>query len=49
MGFEPVLPENAAGKPDSGSRGSGRSWQRAEPHLRVVLERLKERERERRK
>jgi hypothetical protein len=48
-GFEPVLPENAGGKPDSGSRGQIAPGSELNPHLRAVLERLKERDRERRR
>ena len=48
-GFEPVLQENAAGKPDSGSRGRKAPGSDVNPHLRAVLERLKERDRERRR
>ncbi|HEX2369844.1 MAG TPA: hypothetical protein VHM94_11495, partial [Acidimicrobiia bacterium] len=43
-GFEPVLPEKAVGKPDSGSRG-----QIAPGSGLNVLERLKERDQERRR
>jgi hypothetical protein len=46
-GFEPVLPENAESKPDSGSRGQIAPGSEFNPHLRAVLERLKERDRER--
>ena len=45
-GFEPVLPPNAVGKPDSGSRGQVAPGSELNPHLRAVLERLKERDRE---
>jgi hypothetical protein len=48
-GFEPVLPPNAGGKPDSGSRGKNALGSELNPHLRAVLERLKERDRERRR
>ena len=44
-----MLPENAEGKPDSGSRGLAAPGSGLNPHLRAVLERLKERDRERRK
>jgi hypothetical protein len=47
-GFEPVLPENAEDKPDSGSRSRIAPGSDLNPHLRAVLERLKERDRERR-
>jgi hypothetical protein len=46
-GFEPVLPPNAGGKPNSGSRGQFGPGSELNPHLRAVLERLKERDRER--
>jgi hypothetical protein len=46
--FAPVLPENAEGKPDSGSAGQIAPGSELNPHLRAVLERLKERDRERR-
>ena len=46
-GFEPVLPPKAVGKPDSGSGGQIAPGSELNPHLRAVLERLKERERER--
>jgi len=50
MGFEPVPPENAGGKPDSrSSRGRVAPGSELNPHLRVVLERLKERDREKRR
>jgi hypothetical protein len=42
-GFEPVLPPNAGGKPDSGSRGQAAPGSGLNPHLQAVLERLKER------
>ena len=48
-GFEPVLPENAGGKPDSGSRRQIAPVSELNPHVRAVLERLKERDRERRR
>jgi hypothetical protein len=48
-GFEPVLPENAVGKPNSGGRGQNAPGSELNPHLRAVLERLKERDRERRR
>jgi hypothetical protein len=48
-GFEPVLPESAVAKPDSGSRGEIAPGSELNPHLRAVLERLKERDRERRR
>jgi hypothetical protein len=44
-----VLPENAEGKPDSGSKGQIAPGSKLNPHLRAVLERLKERDRERRR
>ena len=44
-GFEPVLPENAVPKPDSGSKGRIAAGNELNPHLRAVLERLKERDR----
>jgi hypothetical protein len=47
MGFEPVLPPSLGGKPDSGSRGQIAHGSELNPHLRAVLERLKERDRER--
>jgi hypothetical protein len=46
-GFEPVLPPKPGGKPDSGSRGEIAPGSRLNPHLAAVLERLKERDRER--
>ena len=46
-GFEPVLPPNAGGKRDSGSRGQNAPGSELNPHLLAVLERLKERDRER--
>jgi len=46
-GFEPVLPPNAGTKPDSGSRGQVAPGSELNPHLRAVLERLKQRDRER--
>jgi hypothetical protein len=48
-GFEPVLPENAEDKPDSRSGGPIPPGSEPNPHLRVVLERLKEHDRERRR
>ena len=48
-GFEPVLPENAGTKRDSGSAGEIAPGSELNPHLRAVLERLKERDRERRR
>jgi hypothetical protein len=48
-GFEPVLPPGAEAKPDSGSRGRNAPGSDLNPHLRAVLERLKERDRERRR
>jgi hypothetical protein len=48
-GFEPVLPPNTRGKPDSGSRSHVASGSELNPHLRAVLERLKERDREKRR
>ena len=48
-GFEPVLPENAEDKPDSDSKGQIAPGNELNPHLRAVLERLKERDRERRR
>jgi hypothetical protein len=48
-GFEPVLPEKARGRPDSGSRGRVAPGSELNPHLRAVLERLKERDREKRR
>jgi hypothetical protein len=47
-GFEPVLPPNTGGKPHSGSRGRIPPGSDLNPHLQAVLERLKERDRERR-
>jgi hypothetical protein len=47
-GFEPVLPENTEGKPDSGSRGQNAPGSELNPHLRAVLDRLRERDKERR-
>ena len=46
-GFEPVLPENADVRPNSGSRGQVAPGSELNPHLQAVLERLKERDRER--
>ena len=48
-GFEPVLPAKAVGKPDSGSESRLAPGSKLNPHLRAVLERLKERDRERRR
>jgi hypothetical protein len=48
-GFEPVLPAKAGGKPHSGRRGPVAPGSELNPHLRAVLERLKERDRERRR
>jgi hypothetical protein len=48
-GLEPVLPPNAEGKPDSGSRVEIAPGSELNPHIRAVLERLKERDRERRR
>ena len=42
-----MLPPNAEDKPDSGSRGQIAPGSELNPHLRAVLERLKERDRER--
>ena len=44
-----MLPENAQGKPDSGSASEIAPGSDLNPHLRAVLERLKERDRERRR
>ena len=44
-----MLPPNAGGKRDSGSRGQNAPGSELNPHLLAVLERLKERDRERRK
>ena len=41
-----MLPPNAGGKPDSGSRGQIAPGSELNPHMRAVLERLKERDRE---
>ena len=46
-GFEPVLPPDAGNKPDSGSASEIAPGSGLNPHLRAVLERLKERDRER--
>jgi hypothetical protein len=46
-GFELVLPPNAGTEPESGSRGQIAAGSDLNPHLRAVLERLKERDRER--
>ena len=48
-GFEPVLREMAGDKPDSGSRGEMAPGSELNPHLRAVLERLKTRDREKRR
>jgi hypothetical protein len=48
-GFEPVLPENAGNKPHSRSKGRVAPGSALNPHLRAVLERLKERDQERRR
>ena len=48
-GFEPVLPAKTVGKPDSGSESRLPPGSELNPHLRAVLERLKERDRERRR
>jgi hypothetical protein len=45
--FEPVLPENPAGKPDYANAEASTPGSELNPHLRAVLERLKERDRER--
>jgi hypothetical protein len=42
-----VLPENPGGKPDYGSAGRIAPGSELNPHLRAVLERLNERDRER--
>jgi hypothetical protein len=42
-----VLPPNAGGKPNSGNAGQIGPGSDFNPHLRAVLERLKERDRER--
>ena len=44
-----MLPENAECKADSGSKGQIAPGSELNPHLRAVLERLKERDRERRR
>jgi len=44
-----VLPENAEGKPDFGSAGQIAPGSELNPHLRALLERLKERDPERRR
>jgi hypothetical protein len=49
MGFEPVLPPKSGDKPHSRSRGHDAPGSELNPHLRAVLERLKERERERKR
>ena len=46
-GFEPVLPPNAGGKPDSASASDIAPGSELNPHLAAVLERLKARDRER--
>ena len=43
-----MLPENAERKPRSGSKGEIAPGSELNPHLQAVLERLKERDRERR-
>jgi hypothetical protein len=43
-----VLPPEAGDRPDSGSRTRVAPGSELNPHLRAVLERLKERDRERR-
>jgi hypothetical protein len=48
-GFEPVPPAKAGDKPDSRSKGQIAPGSELNPHLRAVLERLKERDRERRR
>lgn len=48
-GFEPALPENADDEPGSGNTGQFAPGSELNPHLRAVLERLKARDRERRK
>ena len=48
-GFEPVLPENADVRPDSRSTSPIAPGSELNPHLRIVLDRLKERDRERRR
>ena len=48
-GSEPVLPEKGAGKPRSGSEGRIAPGSELNPHLRAVLERLKKRDREKRR
>jgi hypothetical protein len=48
-GFEPVLPENRAVKPDYAKTEDNAPGSELNPHLRTILERLKERERERRR
>jgi hypothetical protein len=47
-GFEPVLPEKPGTEPHSGSASEITVGSEPNPHLRAVLERLKERDRERR-
>jgi hypothetical protein len=42
-----VLPPNAGGKRDSGNAGQVAPSSELNPHLRAVLKRLKERDRER--
>jgi hypothetical protein len=48
-GFEPVLPPKAGARPDSGSRGEMAPGSQLNPHLSAVLERLKTRDREKRR
>ncbi len=47
-GFEPVLPEKGSGKANSCNTPPIGTGSDVNPHLRAVLERLKERENERR-
>ena len=44
-----MLPEKPGSKPESGSRGRVAPGSELNPHLRAVLERLKERDREKRR
>lgn len=46
-GIRPVLPESTGGKANSGNAGQIAPGSELNPHLRAVLERLKERDRER--
>ena len=46
---QPVLPEKSRGQADSGNTGPIPAGSELNPHLRAVLERLKERDRERRR